>query len=227
MDILLVSATRAEVAPLTEDLGSRWQPSFDGVFSRNGHSLQLLITGVGAVATTYNLSKILAKKNYDLVIQVGIAGSFNRTIPLCEVVQVQKERFGDLGAEDHYNFIDVYDMGLVNADEFPFSAGELIAPPVTQLDQTTLRQVSSLTVHTVSGSSFTATARDKKYGCDLESMEGAAFHFVCLQERVPFAQLRSVSNYVEARDRSKWKIEEAVKNLNDWLIRFLDQLSGL
>jgi futalosine hydrolase len=54
-------------------------------------------------------------------------------------------------------------------------------------------------------------------------MEGAAFHYVCLQEGMPFAQVRSISNYVEPRNRSAWKIKEAVIALNEWVVAFLKQ----
>lgn len=51
-------------------------------------------------------------------------------------------------------------------------------------------------------------------------MEGAAFFYVCIQEKVPFIEIRSVSNEVGERDRTKWNIplaldslKEAMKNL--------------
>ena len=45
-------------------------------------------------------------------------------------------------------------------------------------------------------------------------MEGAAFHYVCLQENIPFVQLRAISNFVGERDKSKWLMKEAIENLN-------------
>ena len=53
-------------------------------------------------------------------------------------------------------------------------------------------------------------------------MECAALHYVCLQQNVPFLQIRSVSNEVGERDKSKWKIKEAVENLNNELIKILN-----
>jgi futalosine hydrolase len=43
-------------------------------------------------------------------------------------------------------------------------------------------------------------------------------------EGIPFLQLRSVSNYVEIRDKSKWNIPLAVKQLNDKLKELILQL---
>ena len=52
-------------------------------------------------------------------------------------------------------------------------------------------------------------------------MEGAALHYVCLSEKIPFLQLRSVSNYVGERDKSKWALREAIMNLNIELQRLI------
>ncbi|HEY0610467.1 MAG TPA: hypothetical protein VGD35_12440, partial [Chitinophaga sp.] len=75
------------------------------------------------------------------------------------------------------------------------------------------------------GSPASIERLEQKYAPDIESMEGAAFHFACLQEAVPFLQLRSISNYVEARDKSKWNIPLAVKQLNETLIALVEQLA--
>ena len=52
-------------------------------------------------------------------------------------------------------------------------------------------------------------------------MEGAALHYVCLQQSVPFLQIRSISNEVGERDKSKWRMKEAVENLNTELIKLI------
>jgi len=44
-------------------------------------------------------------------------------------------------------------------------------------------------------------------------MEGAAFMYACLVSRVPFAQVRGVSNVVERRNRAAWKVAEAIDAL--------------
>jgi futalosine hydrolase len=54
-------------------------------------------------------------------------------------------------------------------------------------------------------------------------MEGAAFFQTCLTEGVAFAQIRAVSNFVEARNRDNWKMEEAIKNLNEVLVELFEK----
>jgi futalosine hydrolase len=55
-------------------------------------------------------------------------------------------------------------------------------------------------------------------------MEGAALHYVALCEKIPFLQLRAVSNYVGERDKNKWALREAIANLNMELQRILIKL---
>jgi len=55
-------------------------------------------------------------------------------------------------------------------------------------------------------------------------MEGAAFHYMGRDLHIPFIQLRAVSNYVGERDKSKWKMRDAIYNLNETLLQYLDAL---
>jgi futalosine hydrolase len=55
-------------------------------------------------------------------------------------------------------------------------------------------------------------------------MEGAALHYVGLQENIAFLQLRSVSNAIGVRDKTRWNIPLAIGRLNEQLIHLLQQL---
>ena len=79
MKLLVVAATQAEIAPTLAHFG---------IASNNfieTENFDLLITGVGMVATAFSLGKQLSNQ-YNLVLNVGIAGSFDRDIALGEVV---------------------------------------------------------------------------------------------------------------------------------------------
>jgi len=54
-------------------------------------------------------------------------------------------------------------------------------------------------------------------------MEGAAFFYACLLSGVPFHEVRSISNFVEERDKSKWDIPLALANLNNVLFEILKE----
>jgi futalosine hydrolase len=57
-----------------------------------------------------------------------------------------------------------------------------------------------------------------------ESMEGAALHYVCLMENIPFIQLRSISNYIGERNKKKWDMKDSIVNLNETLISTINNL---
>jgi len=215
MKLLIVAATEAEIKPFIDY-------SHNNTPSPGAGRGAVLITGVGMIATTYALTKHLQSHQYDLVLQAGVGGSYGPNIALGDVVFITSDQYGDLGAEDHDNYLDIFEMGLLDKNTHPHTNGKLITPLSAIHGKITLPQVTGLTVNMVSGNARTIKHRTEKYNCDVESMEGAAFHYVCLKENIPFAQVRAISNYVTPRDRSQWKMKEAIINLNNWLIDFTD-----
>jgi futalosine hydrolase len=221
MKLLLVAATENEIAPLLSFLQGVGKPLPGKAFSLGNTEVHICISGVGMMSTTYELIKKMNSQSFGFALQAGVAGSFREDIPLGSLVTVQSEQYGDLGAEDHYNFLDVFDLGLLEKDAAPFTGGALYAPVHTYESIMPAVQVRGLTVNTGSGSAFTIKARREKYNCEVESMEGLAFYYVCLKENLPFAQVRSISNYVIPRDRESWRMKEAIVNLNGWLVEFI------
>lgn len=221
MRILLLAATGAEIAPFLKyteyDEKEVLQPSFEYY----GNIISICIAGVGMVNTAYNLTKILSKHNFDCVVQAGIAGSFSENLMIGEVVVVETDLFGDFGTEDKEQFLDIFEMGLMIKENFPFKNGRLPVLETEILKGISNKKVKALTVNKVTGNNSSISMLGKKYACDIESMEGAACHYVCLSEQVPFIQVRSISNYIEPRDKSKWNITLAVEKLNEWLFNYL------
>ena len=213
MKILLVAATEAEIAPLMLHLEGK---------GSNTYSIDTCITGVGLMAATFSLTRKVTEAPYDLVLQAGIAGAFNKGLQPGSLVIVESEQLGDLGAEDGDQFLDIFSMGFGDRDGAPFRDGRLTndyAGNPFPIDH--MEKVSGLTVHTVSGNEATIAKRVNMYGADIESMEGAALHYVCLRLSISFLQLRAISNFVTRRDRSAWKIGEAIAALNKQLIQWL------
>lgn len=221
MNILLTAATAMEIMPFVSEL----TPVSAYGYRHKSHQWRLLITGAGMMATTYSLTKVLQKEPFDLVIQAGICGSFDRQLALGTVVFVTTEQLGDFGAEDHYKLLDIFELQLLARDTPPFTAGKLPSLlPEAIYSKIQLPEATGLTVQQVAGTDYTAAFRLQRFACTVESMEGAALHYACLQEVVPFAQIRAVSNYVEARNRAAWNIPDAVENLNHWLTGFADRI---
>ncbi len=190
----------------------------------NSSTIEIQVTGIGPVATAFNLGRLLTSHKYDLVIQAGVGGSFDRNIPLGDVVLVNNDCFADMGAEDHDNFLDIFEMGLIGKDEAPFSNGCLPAPELPWNIFSNVKAVKGITVSMVSGSSNTIQRLAATYGAVTESMEGAAMHYACRIAGMPFVQLRAISNYVEPRDKSKWQMGKAIKVLNETLQSLANKL---
>jgi futalosine hydrolase len=213
MRILVVAATEPEVLSLKSELES---PKSKADSRLKTADLELLITGVGMVATAFALGRHLATNKYDLVINLGIAGSFDRSIALGEVVEVTEDHLSELGAQDDEAFLPIESMGF----------GESLFRPTAVLSgyaNFNLRQASAITVNTVHGHEPSIKKLTGRLKSQLESMEGAAFFYACKQVGVSCLQIRAVSNYVEKRNRDAWQIGLAIKNLNSFAIGFIQE----
>jgi futalosine hydrolase len=211
MRIIVVAATAAEIAPLVAELRGR-------------DDIDVLTTGVGMVATAARCAQALSRNPYQLALNFGVCGSFDRSLPPGTVVHVVSDRIAELGAEDGAAFLTVQQMGLLGADEFPFTTGKLVnvTPPANAVLRA-LPTVSGITVNTVHGKADSIAAIVERFQPQVESMEGAAFMYACLIHDVPFAQVRAVSNVVERRNREAWKLAEAIDSLNAVARSILDQ----
>lgn len=200
MHILLVSATPFEIAPFLKEIKADAGNKEFSTHVYKGHKIDILITGVGAAQTAYYLGKYLSNK-YDLAINAGVCGSFNHHLKLGDVIQISEDYFADLGAEDNDKFISVSELNLPGAyyvkNENPYLADKV-------------PQVRGVTVNTTHGNDTSIQKFTSRIKADVESMEGAAFLWACNKEKVKCLQLRAISNYVEKRDKSKWKMSEAL-----------------
>jgi len=218
MSILLIAATTFEIEPTLQLLENKG-------FVIDDTEVDVLITGIGPVNTTYLLTVALAKGKYSLAIQAGIAGSFNYgDVPAGKTVLVKCDAFGDLGTEEKGVFTTVFDAGFAGKNHPPYTDGWLINPH-SLLNNTALPVVKSVTINKVSDSVVQKEQLIKTFSPQIESMEGAAFHYVCLQQNTPFLQIRSISNDVGERDKSKWAMKEAVEDLNKELQKILTAIN--
>lgn len=224
MKILIVSATGFEIAPLLKFLEDKAYKRSFFEYDYKNVSLFPLVTGVGAMKTAFAISRFSEIKHVTLAINVGLAGALNSTYNLGDVLEVQADRFADLGVEEmDGSFTDVFDLGLEKSDSYPFKDGwlENYEPKYV----TNLKKCKALTVNKVHGTTLSIALLKEKYKADLESMEGAGFMYGCKMMDVKFNQLRAVSNYVEPRNKDKWKIDLAIDNLNKELIEYLELLA--
>jgi futalosine hydrolase len=84
--------------------------------------------------------------------------------------------------------------------------------------------VKAVTVNTLHGSKESIKRVKEKFNPEIETMDGAAFFYVCLSEKVPFLQIRAISNFVEIHRIENWNIPLAIDNLTDTVIAIFDEL---
>ncbi len=218
--ILIIAATGKEIEPFLKKMKVNEPELFDTEdFKYKKLKISVLITGVGMVVTAMDTVAILSEESFDVAINVGLCGSFNRNLEIGTVVNVYKDTFSELGAEDGDEFLSPSKLKLdaITSIENLDQNEEIVN---YQIDL--LPKVNGITVNTVHGNEKSIEKVVKRFHPMVESMEGASFMLACDDFGVPNFQIRAVSNYVEKRNKKAWNIPLAVKNLNEKLIEILD-----
>lgn len=195
MKALVVVATAPEIAPIDAMLRAR-------------RDIDILVTGVGMVATAAHGSRALARNRYDFALNLGLCGSFDPTLTPGVVVHVVSDRLAELGAQDGDAFLPI--------EALPLPSDHVVqnTSPPANATLSWLPKVTGITVNTVHGDEVSIAAVVARCRPQVESMEGAAFMYACRLAGVPYAQVRAVSNTVERRNRGNWRIAEAVDALS-------------
>ena len=210
-NILLVAATAKEIAPFI-DFIRKDEKQF------RQKNIDILISGIGLTATAYHLTKHIQLKKYQLAIQAGVAGSFEKGIQPGSVVAVKQDTIADQSVVELKKLKTVFHLNLVPADQFPFQNGWLKNSDPALLKSTGLKLVRGISVNQISTDTKMINFFREKFTPVTESMEGAAFHYVCLAEKIPFIQLRSISNFIGERNKKNWDMMASIQNLNKTVI---------
>ena len=220
MKTLVVSATYKELKPLLGKAEKINQIDDKlNTYRLGSKEFDLLCTGVGMVATSFHLGRVLSSHKYDRVINAGIAGSFEKNIPLGTVVEIVEDQFPEMGAEDGEHFLSLLDLELVEADDFPYQSGVLSNEQ--GIWNLIYPKVKSITVNKAHGSEERIAKTVDRFNPQVESMEGAAFFYACKIAKIPCLQIRAISNYVERRNKASWDISLAIQSLNTEILKLI------
>ncbi|HTL09396.1 MAG TPA: futalosine hydrolase [Chitinophagaceae bacterium] len=215
MNCLVVAATHREITPLLA-----WLPTA----AKASVQPDILVTGIGLTATSYHLGQQLQIRHYDLVLQAGVAGCFNKNMALGTVVAVKAEAIADQGVMETVTWKTIFDMQLQAPSQFPYTRGWLLNPHKALLQKTGLKAVKAVSVNQITSKKKMLAIYNDAFKPVAESMEGAALHYTCLMKGIPFLQLRAMSNYVGERNKKHWEMQAAITSLNKVLIQLLQQL---
>jgi futalosine hydrolase len=213
MNVLVIAATDRELTGLKEIS-----------FTRPSLMVHTAVTGVGLLPSSYAIMQLIARLKPELIIQVGIAGSFNPTLVLGTAVTVRQEMVADMGVYESDGYHDIFDLGLAEKNMPPFEQGAIVNHHDYLINAASLPAVSAVSVNEISTSAEKINVFAEKYKADIESMEGAALHYVCAMQQIPFIQIRGISNLVGERDKTKWKIPESMLAATNACINLINKI---
>ncbi len=149
--ILIVAATDFEIQIFKKQL------DFQNKISENFYeyklknlNIDILITGIGINSTTYFLTKNINNKKYNLIINVGICGSFDKKLALGTILNVTCDEFADLGITYQNEFRTIFDNGFIKPNEKPFQNGVMYSK-CDIIEFHKLHSASGITVNSTSG----------------------------------------------------------------------------
>lgn len=166
-----------------------------------GAGLDVLVTGMGPVNAAHALTRRLSAAPVRRVISCGIGGAFREVGP---VAFAASEQFGDLGADSPDGFIDLGCAPEMPLDLVPAGGG-----------------VKFVTVSLCTGTDERAAEIAERTEAAVESMEGAAIVQVARAMGCQVGEVRGISNRVGVRDRSNWRISEAIEAAEEALLSWL------
>jgi len=185
----------------------------------------LMITGPGVFNAAHALSVYLEHSSPAMVLLTGIAGIFRQTGGnIGDVAIATQEHYIHTGIQTDYLENDPLPFDLIEADPltrkgiYPFEQKR-----VDQAHEILSRFFVSKKINIIKGpfitvSSITSSFKqaDRLYSAFspvMEAMEGAACAHIAALYDIPIIEVRSASNYVGERDKSRWDIDLAAKQL--------------
>lgn len=225
MTITIVAATSFEIAPFVSFLKKNAKQKSKNVFQLEHLRLIIMYSGIGTLATGASLMQQLLTQACDCCLQVGIGGAYPHTkVSLGDLAHIISDRLGDLGVYDakgNFQQLSTINLEEATAGIFPSNTPDIFSPYLEPI-----HKAHGLTVNAPLGDpQWQNQFEFEKTAIVIESMEGAAFHYVCQTLNIPFLQIRAISNWVEPRDKNNWKMAESIANLNNWLIATINSLS--
>jgi len=203
--LLAVAATEIEMAPYL----LMCPPQAGSVLS--------CISGVGPVEAAISMTRTLEKYHTMLagVVNFGTAGAYlsggeQSRAGVLDMCLADKEVFGDYGVciGDR---IELFANSTIGG-EIEFELDRALSGRARQIlaaHELAYRAGTFVTVNAASGTAARGNELRSRFSALCENMEGAAIARVCREFSIPMLEVRVVSNLVEDRPTSSWKLTEA------------------
>lgn len=222
--LALVCTVPLEALPLIEALGGGVDARVGGKPARRGElagrGVIVLLAGMGKTNAAQALTALLEGHPVAGVIGFGVGGAYPGSGPETGgLALASREVYGDEGVLAPGEWLSTREMGIPLATA---AGGE----PVYNVFELDPRRVATaeralrdagitpmigpfVTVSNCSGTRARGAELAKRFGAVCETMEGAAYAHVSALYGVPFVELRGISNQVEDRDFSRWRLRSA------------------
>jgi len=178
----------------------------------------LCATGIGKVNTAAAIATVNANVSLRAVLQLGIGGAYpgghlSEPLDLGAVAVASSEYDLDLGVGRGADWQGLEALGCPAAATDPPTFSRI--PCDAELSIAAARAVGCrllpfATSDRVTADAETAADITATTGAAIESMEGSAGALVCLSLGLRFAEVRAVSNVVGDREKSRWRVPQAV-----------------
>jgi futalosine hydrolase len=166
--------------------------------------------GVGPASVAATTARVLALGRFDAVLSAGIGGGI--TVGVGGTAVATTSVAADLGADSPDGFLSLDQLGFGTATIA--ADPDLVSALTAALPHAFAGPV--LTVSTVTGTLAGTRELTVRYpDAVAEAMEGFGVATAATQAELPFGEIRTVSNRVGPRDRSGWRIGDALEGLSD------------
>ena len=200
---------------------------------------KVLVTfsGLGKINAAAAAAAILSNYSVSRLWMWGSAGAYDLAgVEINDVALASEEILGDEGVAtiSSWQPLDAIGISLIDTQVQPIfnrmevdplelkRSGQLLGewqriPPAPRI-----HVGSFVTVSAVSGSPARARLLSNRYSALCENMEGGAVAQVCLRYRVPFLEIRGLSNRAGDRNKKRWQLSKALNNCQRALLYLLE-----
>jgi futalosine hydrolase len=197
-----------------------------GFLSRSFHQLlsecdgQIQVCGFGPVLSGVVTSRLLYTLSPKRVFLIGIAGCFGSEIALGSTLEFNEVVCYGVGVGSGKDYRSVTDMGWA---QYQSESERIeIRDTVPLSVESGSNKVQLLTCCSVSADEIDAEVRQQKFPhAKAEDMEGFAVAAACMLANIPLRILRGISNRVGDRDKSQWRVRDAMAAVETELVRVL------
>lgn len=218
MRVVICAATQIELEQIQHINAATYNTNYQDF------SIDFVIHGVGLLHSAVGISEVCLLQKPNLIIQIGIAGSFLNTYPIGSTVLIENEQLGDMGVVENNMWKDLFDLKLIDNSNDIYHHKKLSNPDIHNFDFMGLPTVHGITVNQITTDEARINLLRNEYKAHSESMEGAALHYTCLKHKIPFLQMRGISNMVGERNKNYWNIPLALESLQTNIIKLVQQL---